>query len=315
MHSIIRNREIVARSLRVASTTEWPTIMLIAACYVVWISAGLLYTAAPALAVVVLAITIVLHASLQHEAIHRHPTSSARLNEALVWLPLGLLVPYRRFRDLHLLHHDDARLTDPYDDPESFYRGRCEWDRLPYALQRLLTWNNILAVRLLIGPAIQAAIFLWTEAKALVRPADGQAGGQLRRTWALHITGLVTVGLIVKFVFHMPLGSYLLATYLAQAVLALRSYCEHQWAERVEARTVIVENSVLGFLFLNNNLHVVHHAHPALPWYALPSAYRARRDQWEAINGGYVFNGYGAVLRKFAFCRKEPVSHPARTNR
>ena len=30
------------------------------------------------------------HGSLQHEAIHGHPTRSARLNAALAWLPIGL---------------------------------------------------------------------------------------------------------------------------------------------------------------------------------------------------------------------------------
>jgi fatty acid desaturase len=301
--------------IRVTSTIEWPTLALIATCYVVWLSAGLLYAVVPVLAILLLAVTIVLHASLQHEAIHRHPTSSARWNEALVWLPLGLIIPYRRFREQHLLHHNDASLTDPYDDPESYYRARSDWARLPRAMQRLLTWNNILAVRLLIGPAILTATFFWTEVEALLLPADREADRQFRLAWALHLTGLVAVGLIVKFVFHMPLGFYLLATYLAHALLALRSFCEHQWSERTEARTVIVEKSLLGLLFLNNNLHIVHHTHPGLPWYALPSAYRARRAQWQAINGGYVFGGYGAVLRKFAFRGKEPVAHPVRANR
>ena len=58
------------------------------------------------------------HSSLQHEALHGHPTRSAALNEALVFLPLGLLFPYRRFKMLHLRHHNNSALTDPYDDPE-----------------------------------------------------------------------------------------------------------------------------------------------------------------------------------------------------
>ena len=74
---------------------------------------------------------------------------------------------------------------------------------------------------------------------------------------------------------------------------------------------MIVEKSRSALLFLNNNLHLVHHTHPALPWHALPAAYRARRAEWQAINGGYVFRGYGAVLRKFALRAKEPVAHPA----
>ncbi|MBR7508578.1 fatty acid desaturase, partial [Mycobacterium tuberculosis] len=69
--------------------------------------------------------------SLQHEALHGHPTRSGWLNELLVSLPLGLFYPYRRYKHLHLKHHADERLTDPYDDPESYYRALGDWDKLP----------------------------------------------------------------------------------------------------------------------------------------------------------------------------------------
>ncbi|HEY0314791.1 MAG TPA: fatty acid desaturase, partial [Sphingomonas sp.] len=98
---------------------EWPTVAMLLLCYGSWLIGGAIYAAAPLLAVAVMALAIILHSSLQHEAIHCHPTASARINEALIFLPLGLIVPYRRYHALHLRHHADARLTDPYDDPES----------------------------------------------------------------------------------------------------------------------------------------------------------------------------------------------------
>ena len=42
--------------------------------------------------------TVALHSSLQHEALHGHPTRHAPVNEALVFLPLGLFYPFRRFK-------------------------------------------------------------------------------------------------------------------------------------------------------------------------------------------------------------------------
>jgi fatty acid desaturase len=298
---------------KAASAIEWPTVVLIAFCHAAWLAAGLLYSAAPLIAVPLLAITILLHSSLQHEAIHRHPTASTAWNEALVWLPLGVVVPYRRFREQHLLHHVDERLTDPYDDPESFYVASSEWDRLPRWLRSVLALNNVLAVRILIGPAVSTGFFLWAEARALVQPSAERAA--IRRAWAQHLIGLLALGLSVHFAFAMPFWVYIAAVYIARSVLAVRSFCEHQWAEKPEARTVIVERSLLGWLFLNNNLHVVHHAQPGLPWHALPRAYRARREAWQAVNGGYVFRGYGAVLWQFALRRKEPVKHPIRATR
>ena len=38
----------------------------------------------------------------------------------------------------------------------------------------------------------------------------------------------------------------------------------------------------LRLLFLNMNLHRVHHSRPALPWWALPAQFRASRDRYDA---------------------------------
>jgi fatty acid desaturase len=289
---------------------EWLTVALLVACHAVWLAAGLLHAAAPWLAVPLLALPIALHSSLQHEAIHRHPTGSAAWNEALVFLPLGLLIPYRRYRETHLAHHVDSRITDPYDDPESFYWAEADHRRLPRALRLLLAWNATLVGRLLIGPAVSAARFLLTEARLGLR-LRGAAAREWRGAWALHVLGLTPVLAMVHFTFAMPLATYFGAVYLAMALLGLRGFCEHRWAGAVDARTVIVERSRLGWLFLNNNLHLVHHKQPHLAWYALPAAYRARRAEWLALNEGYVFTGYRAVLRAFAVRAKEPVVHPA----
>jgi fatty acid desaturase len=116
---------------------------------------------------------------------------------------------------------------------------------------------------------------------------------------------------IIHFVFAMPLMTYFGAVYLAMALLGLRGFAEHRWAEAVDARTVIVERSALGWLFLHNNLHLVHHKQPHLPWYVLPDAYRTNRAQWLALNEGYVFPSYRAVLAAHALRAKEPVIHPA----
>jgi fatty acid desaturase len=297
--------------LRRAKTSriEWPTAALLVGCHAAWLAIGLLQAAAPWLAIPLLALPIVLHSSLQHEAIHRHPTRSAACNEVLVFLPLGLLIPYRRYRETHLAHHVDSRITDPYDDPESFYWPAADFQRVPPVLRLLLAWNATLAGRIVIGPAIAAARFLLAEAR-LGLTLRGPAARAWRKAWALHALGLIPVLATIHFLFAMPLLAYLGAVYLAMAVLGVRGFCEHRWAEAVDARTVIVERSRLGWLFLNNNLHLVHHKQPHLPWYKLPDNYRAHRSEWQAMNEGYVFTGYRAVLRAHALRAKEPVVHP-----
>lgn len=298
---------------RTGGAVEWATLSLIVGCYAMWVAAGLFYAAMPLIAVIAVALSVALHSSLQHEVIHRHPTRIAGLNEALVFLPIGLLVPYRRYRDLHLLHHDDERLTDPYDDPESYYVALGDWERLPRWVRTVLDWNNRLAVRVLIGPAISAVGFLFSDAKKLVS-ADAVTRRDARSAWGYHLAGLLPV-LAFAYFSAMPVWAYLIGTYIGLSLLSVRAFCEHRWAEQPDHRTVIVENSILGLLFLNNNFHLVHHKQPALPWYALPAAYRARRSHWQALNGGYVFDGYGAVLRRFALRSKGPVTHPVRLGR
>jgi fatty acid desaturase len=104
---------------------EWPTVLLIIACYAAWVGAAvLLWPSYPILALTVLGVLLAMQSSLMHEAAHGHPTRKGWINEFLVGLPVGLVYPFRRFKALHLRHHADERLTDPFDDPESRSRPR-----------------------------------------------------------------------------------------------------------------------------------------------------------------------------------------------
>jgi fatty acid desaturase len=250
-------------------------------------------------------VALVLHSSLSHEVLHGHPFPSRRASEALVLVQLGLTVPYLRFRDLHLAHHHDARLTDPYDDPETNYLDPAVWKALPRWKQALALFNNTLAGRMLIGPVISQLNFMRSDWRA-IRSGDGQAA----LGWVLHFPGVVLVLALVSAA-PMPAWAYLIAAYAAMSVLRIRTFLEHQAHERASGRTVIVEDSgPLAFLFLNNNLHVVHHMNPSVPWYNLPEIYRSNRDHYQTRNHGYVYRSYAEVFRAHFWRRKDPVAHP-----
>src|SRR4029453_12899257 len=118
------------------ASVEWPTVALIIGCYGAWAGAGLLlWPSYPVIALIVLGFIVALQSSIMHEVLHGHPTRSARINEAFVLLPIGLVWPYRRFKALHLRHHVDEPLTDPFDDPESFYQALWKQEQLPEVLQ------------------------------------------------------------------------------------------------------------------------------------------------------------------------------------
>ena len=291
-----------------APAIEWPTVALVAACYAVWAATGLLlYPQAPLAALIVLGLALAMQSSLMHEASHGHPTRKAWLNEALVGLPIGLIYPFRRFKALHLRHHADERLTDPFDDPESYYKALWRHEQLPSVLRFLLRINNAMLGRLVLGPPLGTIGFLLGEARAL-RDGDRDA----RKAWLLHAAGLAVVLPVIVYGFGIPLWLYLLVpVWLGQSIISLRTFAEHQWSERPDGRTIIVERSPLAFFFLNNNLHLVHHKMPNVAWYRLPALFRERRAEWIAMNGGYVFPNYLALLKSFAFIAKEPVVHPA----
>ena len=58
------------------------------------------------------------HGSLQHEALHGHPTRWPWLNALFACPPLWLWLPYMLYRESHIAHHDEDVLTSPTEDPE-----------------------------------------------------------------------------------------------------------------------------------------------------------------------------------------------------
>jgi len=292
--------------MRLTAGVEWPTLGLLVACYAVWGAAVFwLPDLSLWLAVPVAGWAIAQHSSLQHEMIHGHPFRDARLNALLVALALTVVVPYLRFRDSHLAHHQDANLTDPYDDPESNYLAEGDWNRLPRAAQLLLRVNNTLAGRLLLGPVVGQVAWVASDWRA--------ARGGDRRVidgWLWHIPALALVLALVA-ASPMPIWAYLLAAYLGLSLLKIRTFLEHQAHEKARGRTVIIEDrGPLALLFLNNNLHVVHHMHPRVPWYRLPRLYRANPERYLGVNGGYSYRSYAEIFARYLLRAKDPVPHP-----
>ena len=284
---------------------EWPTLLLLALTYLVWATGTMIWHDSAVLSVILTGVAIAQHSSLQHEVMHGHPTRHTALNEALVFPALSIFVPYRRFRDTHLLHHHDPALTDPYDDPESNFRDPAEWARLSRWVQRLLCWNNTLAGRMVLGPLFGTWRFVSADAALAVQD------GRVRQAWALHGIGLVMVGAWLMIWGSMPFWAYLLAVHLGFALLRIRTFLEHRAHDVARARTVVIEDrGPLALLFLNNNFHAVHHMHPSVSWYRLPALYAAHKAHYLRRNDGYVYPGYGRVFRNYFWRAKDTVPHP-----
>ena len=287
--------------------TEWPTLVLALCIYGGWALLTFFHARLPWWVLLPAGSWLIAwHMSLQHEVLHGHPTRHRWINDAIGFVPLALWLPYARYRAQHLSHHDGLSLTDPVQDPESYYITAERLRRSAAPIRLLRRACNTLLGRLALGPALSISAFLCGELRIVLR--DGAA----RRTWAMHA---IAVGLILAWlilVCRMPLAHYvLLFLYPGMALALLRSFAEHRAAEAHDHRTAIVENTpVLGLLFLYNNLHVVHHLRPGLPWYRIPAAYRVDRDAILRLNGGLIYDGYLDVARRFLLRQHDSLAHP-----
>src|SRR5690606_19660662 len=127
-------------------------------------------------------------------------------------------LPYRRFRDLHLRHHRVPTLTDPQDDPESFYLPVTRWQLVGPLMRRVLAVNNTLLGRLLIGPALALIAFFIDELRALAR---GERS--VWTAWGMHLLALVPV-LGWLWWTGFAVLPYLLAVYLSFSALMIRTF-------------------------------------------------------------------------------------------
>ena len=275
---------------RVQSPVRWgvevPTVIVAAAVYcgflaLTWFFCDL----PPMIAAIAGSLLLAWHSSFQHETIHGHPTGSRRVNALLGWPPLSLWLPYEVYRETHLRHHrcKGARLTRPADDPESHYLISGALAALGPARRAVFRFNRTLFGRLMLGPAISICRFWGTE----LRRVRAREPGRLL-VWMRHAAAVAIVLAWVIGVCHISPATYIFAVvYPSISLNQLRSFAEHRSHADPGLRTNVVETGwVFSLLFLNNNLHIAHHAKPSMPWYKLPRAWRKMRR--DAVGTGMI---------------------------
>jgi fatty acid desaturase len=245
--------------------------------------------------------------NLQHETIHGHPTRNRRVNEMIGCWPLSLWLPYSIYRSTHLAHHRDENLTDPLEDPESYYWTSSGWGGLGPACRALAHARTTFLGRITLGPAFLIGGFV---RDLLCNAWRGERNARPVLARHLMLAAPVLIWLIV--ICHMPLWIYVACFVYPGASLAMvRSFAEHRAMPEAERRTAIVENAwIFGSLFLFNNLHAAHHLRHRLPWYQLPKFYRLNRAALIERNGGLVYRGYFDVARRYLLKPHDSPIHP-----
>ena len=293
---------------RQLAAVEVPTLAIALLAYGGWLTVTRMYGVWPLWVVApITAVLLTLHGSLQHEIVHGHPTRSGRINRLLAIVPLSLWLPYDSYRASHLAHHIDPRITDPLDDPESWYWTAHDWRRLSPLTRGIVRVSQTLAGRVTVGVFWSIGRYLLSQWRAILTHKRG-----VRALWVEHLLWCIPVVVWVKVVCGIPLWIYLLTMAVPGTSLTLiRSFAEHRARDSVRARIAIVEGSwILGPIFLFNNLHSLHHEAPWVPWYQYPERYQRIRGRLIVENGGLVYHTYFDVARRFLLRPHDSPLHP-----
>ena len=290
--------------------SELPTWLLIVAVYGGWFGTLLGWQITGRLpATLLLIVFTAWYMSLQHELIHGHPTRWPRLNQLFGILPLAVWYPFGLYRDSHLAHHRNHTLTEPDDDPESYYLSPARWAQLPGWQQQLIHLRNTFFGRLLLGPLLDIGGTFRAMWQAFHR-GDRAAIAM----WLLHATLLALLFYWMAQHGFSPLWYLLAVSYPALALTKVRSFYEHRAADDPLARSVNNEAALpWRILFLNLNYHSVHHDLPGVPWYGLRRLYLRDREGYYRRNHGFRVAGYRVWLRQFWVRPVDVNAHPGRS--
>ena len=218
--------------------------------------------------------------------------------------PIGLWLPFPLYYEAHRKHHQNTHLTQPGVDTESFYVRLADWPKLSDFRRAALLANQTLAGRVLLGPLLRLE-------KLAVREIAGLRSGDHSHVahWILHVALVAALFGYISGVAGMTWWQYvLLIAWPAFGLGWVRSFIEHRYGKRPGERTAITQsNWFWSLLFLNNNLHAVHHLFPKMQWWRIPGYWRANRDKFLEHNGNYYFSGYGEIAAQWLL---KPVFRP-----
>lgn len=295
-----------------ATSVEWPTVALGVLILALYGAVTLGHRHLPAFALIVaLAVISGWWSSFQHEVIHGHPFRSERVNEAVGSFAMSLWIPFRVYKSQHLRHHRDTLLTDPFEDPESFYCDAERWHRANVIVRSVMWANRTFVGRMIIGPPISLVRFLGSEGRRL-RRREGTAW----RDWSAHLVWFAITCVWAFGIAGVPVWEYVVGSvWFGTSVIQIRSFAEHLWQPESSARTAFVDGFFpFGLLFLFNNMHNTHHARPTVPWYQLPRLADHLGSRAAAGAGAGYYKGYRDVIKLYGvkpFCVPVHPSTPA----
>ena len=261
-----------------AGETAWPTVLLFVAALAAHaaLAALALKGILPVwLCVLGCAACAYAQFTVLHDSVHRSLSKRAWLNEALgAAAALTLFAPYEAFRRNHLHHH--AHTNDPASDPDYWAAGE--------------TWLST-AARCLTMLQFHYYSYLFKL-------------GRRDAVWVRTLATLAAMGAALAAGAALGWGRALLLYWLlpAQLAVAALGFLFDYWPHRPHLGrgrmkdTAAIAPRWLDPAFLAQNLHLVHHLWPTIPWYRYRAAFRVAEPSLRE-EGGLIWDFRTALAR------------------
>ncbi|MEM8699896.1 MAG: fatty acid desaturase, partial [Pseudomonadota bacterium] len=217
--------------------------------------------------------------TLEHEATHKTPFASVRLNEWAGRLTgLMILLPFEWFRYFHLAHHRHTNI--PGNDPELAAGAHPEtWREYLLYASGLRYWRDALRQVLVNAVGGDPGEFV---------PPRAQPRVTVEARWMLAAYALAGTSLLFS---PLLLWIWVLPMLLGQPVLRLYLLAEHGRcafvANMFENTRTTLTNRAVRFLAWNMPYHVEHHTLPLVPFHRLPELHAKMRGHLEVTAPSY----------------------------
>jgi fatty acid desaturase len=237
-----------------------------------------------------------------HEAGHATAFRTPIFNEIVVWIcAVAMLQAPSFFREFHWQHH--RKTQDREHDPEIGFSAELldGWPSNPFVYLLLVSGQSLMFGKLMftIACALFPTASSWERFFPFIRAERRQ-----RIAWeSRFVLVLLGTGVWAGLTFVPGFGALLLAWPIAHVVLGFYVMPEHTGlphdGSQLHRTRTVLSNALVRWFMWNMPYHAVHHAHPSLPFHAVPEANRLLEPALEHVSRGYVAFHLEALRRAF----------------
>jgi len=194
-----------------------------------------------------------------HDSVHRVASKNRALNDAIMhgtW-PIFLNAP-QVFKMLHLAHH--AKTNQGLDDPDHFTSSK--------------TWT---------GRWLRSFLLIFSYYEYALRKFQKTPANLFWMAASILVPIVCTIVSLQSPLSAGLLWAWILPSFASTGLLAfLNTAWPHHpgdHSRKMKNTKILLVWKPLEWILFNQNLHLVHHLRPTLPWYEYPKYWRENRER------------------------------------